>query len=90
MTVTEQIKVELLDMVRRHDYSYMMSDSHSVWEAGNRAEKEIQSKIHALCGVHREDAEALYEECIDMRPEQYIDGLTHRVIKSWFTPYINL
>ena len=28
MTVSEQIKVDLLDMVRKHDYSYMMSDSH--------------------------------------------------------------
>ena len=88
MTVSEQIKQDLLDMVQRHDYSYMMSDSHSVWESGMRYEKEIQAKIHALCAVHREDAYSLVAECLDIRPEQYRDGLTHKVIKGWFKPYI--
>jgi hypothetical protein len=89
MTVSEQIKVDLLDMVRKHDYSYMMSDSHSVWESGMRYEKEIQAKVHALCAIHREDAEALYMECLDTRSEQYIDGLTHKCIKGWFKPYVD-
>jgi hypothetical protein len=66
----------------------MMSDSHGVWEAGMRYEKAIQAKIHALCAVHREDVEALYRDCLDVRDEQYIDGLTHKVIKSWFQTYI--
>ena len=88
MTVSEQIKVDLLDMVRKHDYSYMMSDSHSVWESGMRYEKEIQAKVHALCGIHREDAEGLYKECLGIRDEQYIDGLTHKTIKGWFSTYI--
>ena len=88
MTVSEQIKSDLLSMVQKHDYSYMMSDSHSVWESGMRYEKAIQAKIHALCAVHREDAEALYREVIELVQEQYVDGLTHKVIKGWFTPYI--
>ena len=88
MTVSEKIKVDLLDMVQKHDYSYMMSDSHSVWESGMRYEKEIQAKVHALCAVHREDAEALYKEVIELVQEQYIDGLTHKVIRGWFKPYI--
>lgn len=89
MTVSESISVDLLKMVQRHDYSYMMSDSHSVWESGMRHEKEIQAKIHALCAIHREDAQALLDDCIAIRPEQYVDGLTHKVIKGWFTPYIS-
>ena len=88
MTVSEQIKSDLLDMVQRHDYSYMMSDSHSVWESGMRYERDIKAKVHALCAVHREDAEALYKEVIELVQEQYVDGLTHKVIKGWFTPYI--
>ena len=88
MTVSEKIKVDLLDMVQKHDYSYMMSDSHSVWESGMRYEKEIQAKVHALCAIHREDAEALYKEVIELVQEQYIDGLTHKVIRGWFKPYI--
>ena len=88
MTVSEKIKVDLLDMVRKHDYSYMYSDDHRSWESGMRYEKEIQAKIHALCAIHREDAYSLVAECLDIRPEQYRDGLTHKVIKGWFKPYI--
>lgn len=88
MTVSEQIKSDLLYMVQRHDYSYMMSDSHGVWESGMRFERDIKAKVHALCAVHREDAEALYREVIELVQEQYVDGLTHKVIKGWFSPYI--
>ena len=88
MTVSEQIKSDLLDMVQKHDYSYMMSDSHGVWESGMRFERDIKAKVHALCAVHREDAEALYREVIGLVQEQYVDGLTHKVIKGWFSPYI--
>ena len=88
MTVSESIAVDLLKMVQRHDYSYMYSDDHRSWESGMRYEKEIQAKIHALCSIHKEDAVALLEDCIAIRPEQYIDGLTHKVIRGWFAPYI--
>ena len=88
MTVSEQIKQDLLDMVQKHDYSYMMSDSHGVWESGMRFERDIKAKVHALCAVHREDAEGLYREVIELVQEQYVDGLTHKVIKGWFSPYI--
>ena len=88
MSISNKIRVDLLDMVQKHDYSYMMSDSHSVWESGMRYEKEIQAKVHALCAIHREDAEALLDECLSIRSEQYIDGLTHKVIRGWFAPYI--
>ena len=88
MTVSEQIKSDLLVQVVRHDYSYMMSDDHRSWSSGMRVEKEIQAKIHSLCGIHREDAIALLDECLSVRSEQYVDGLTHKVIKGWFNPYI--
>jgi hypothetical protein len=95
MNVTEQIKVDLMDMVRTHDWSYMMSDSHSVWEVGMRHEAGIKAKIHALCGIHREDAEALYSEIKSIAGPDYTDydskgkGLKYRVIDSWFNPYID-
>ena len=88
MTVSESISVDLLKMVQSHDYSYMMSDDHRSWASGLRHEKEIQAKIHALCAVHREDAQALLDDCIAIRPEQYIDGLTHKTIRNWFSSYI--
>ncbi len=94
MTVAEKIKSDLLDMVQKHDYSYMMSDSHSVWESGMRHEKEIQAKIHALCAIHREDAEALYSDVKSVCGPDYTDydtkgfGLKYRVIHSWFDTYV--
>ena len=96
MSTIETIKQDLLDMVKGHDWSYMMSDSHSVWEAGMRYEKQIQAKIHALCAIHREDAEALMAEIKDVAGEDYTDydvygyGLKYRTINSWFRPYIGL
>ena len=96
MSISNKIRVELLDMVKGHDWSYMMSDSHSVWEAGMRYEKQIQAKIHALCAIHREDAEALMAEIKDVAGEDYTDydvygyGLKYRTINSWFRPYIGL
>ena len=89
MSVSNQIREDLLQLVQRHDYSHMMSDSNSVWESGMREAKLIEAKIHAMCTIHREDAEQLYRECIDIRPEQYIDGLTHKTINIWFRPYID-
>ena len=95
MNVNEQIKVDLMDMVRTHDWSYMMSDSHSVWEVGMRHEAGIKAKVHALCAVHREDAEALYNEVKAIAGPDYTDydskgnGLKYRVINAWFNPYID-
>ena len=94
MSIGKQIKQDLHDMVQKHDWSYMMSDSHSVWEAGMRHEKEIQAKIHALVGIHREDAIGLCDSVKDIAGQDYTDynedgfGLKYRVIHSWFKPYI--
>jgi len=88
MTVAEQMRQDLLDMVQKHDYSHMFSDSHNVWQAGYQIENQIKAKIHALFTYHREDMEALYNEVLELVPEQYIDGLTHKTIKNWFSTYI--
>jgi hypothetical protein len=71
-----------------------MSDSHSVWEVGMRHEAGIRAKIHALCAIHRDDSEALYNEIKFIAGADYSDydneglGLKYRVIKQWFKPYI--
>ena len=58
-------------------------------------EKGIQAKIHALCSIHREDAEALYSEIKNVAGTDYTDynsngkGLKYRVIDGWFEPYID-
>jgi hypothetical protein len=38
-----------------------------------RYEKEIQAKIHALCAIHREDAEALYSDVKSVCGPDYTD-----------------
>ena len=94
MSISKVIKQDLIGMVSTHDWSYMMSDSHDVWEAGMQIERSIQAKVHALCAIHREDAEALYSEVKSIAGSDYTDydskgyGLKYRVINSWFKPYM--
>ena len=95
MSISKQIHTDLLSMVSKHDYSYMMSDSHSVWESGMVYEKHIIAKIHALCAIHKEDAEELYVFTKYIAGPDYTDsdkngnGLKYRVIDGWFKPYID-
>ena len=92
--VVDTIKSDLYELIQKHDWSYMMSDSHNVWEAGMKVDKEIQAKIHALCAIHKEDAEALYGIVKGIAGQDYSDydkdgyGLKYRTINSWFKPYI--
>ena len=92
--IVDTIKSDLYELIQKHDWSYMMSDSHNVWEAGMQIERSIQAKVHALCAIHREDAEALYSEIKNIAGADYTDydnsgfGLKYRVIHSWFKPYI--
>jgi len=89
---------EVYEMLKQdviyHDYSYMMSDSHSVWQSGNSVEKTIREMLHILIAVCKWDAEALYNECKDIAGPDYTDwdskgeGLKYRVIRGWFKPYI--
>jgi hypothetical protein len=96
MNTVQTIQDELLSLVMGHDWSYMMSDSHSVWEAGMRYEKEIQAKIHALVAVHREDAKALYGIVKGIAGPDYTDydnygdGLKYRTINGWFKDYMDV
>jgi hypothetical protein len=84
---------EFIDEVKRHDYSYMMSDSHSVYMAGRSVEKQIEEKLHILISVCRYDADDLLDRVLSFVKQEYNDrdsngdDLTHRVIKGWFKPY---
>jgi hypothetical protein len=90
---------EVYEMLKQdviyHDWSYMMSDSHNVWEAGNKVEKTICEMLHILIGICKWDAEALYNEVKDIAGTDYTDydskgrGLKYRVIDNWFGPYID-
>ncbi len=94
MSTIETIKQDLIGLVKGHDWSYMMSDSHPVWDAGMNVERNIQAKIHALVAIHKEDAEALKGIVRGIAGSDYSDydkdgfGLKYRVINSWFKPYI--
>ena len=85
---------EFLDEVKRHDYSYMMSDSHSVYMSGRSVEKQIQEKLHALINICKYDAYDLLDEVLTLVPQRFNDvdkngdDLTHRVIRGWFNPYV--
>jgi hypothetical protein len=73
----------------------MMSDDMRYFEQGSRAEKTICEKLHALIGICKWDAEALYNEVKGIAGPDYTDsdkngnGLKYRTIIGWFKPYID-
>jgi hypothetical protein len=85
---------DFMDEVKRHDYSYMMSDDHNVYMKGRNFEKQLQEKIHILISVCRYDGNDLLDRVLSEVKQEYNDrdsngdDLTHRVIKSWFKPYL--
>ena len=96
MSTVETIQDELLSLVIGHDWSYMMSDDHKVWDAGLQVERSIKAKIHALVAIHREDAEALKGIVKGIAGPDYSDkdvygyGLKYRTINGWFRDYLGL
>ena len=83
------VRDEYFQKIKEHDYSYMFSDDNRSWLAGTKSEKQIKELLHALISVCRVDAERLLEDSISEVSEQYIDGLTHKVIRGWFGDYID-
>ena len=77
----------LLDLVYVHDYSYMMSDDDRVWTRGHENERQIAELIDILITDLRNDKETLKNQLLECRKEQYPDGLTHRIINTWFLRY---
>jgi hypothetical protein len=78
----------LLDDVYVHDYSYMMSDDAKAYERGKRNEDKIKKGIDILVFDLKNDPITLLKQLLECRSEQFIDGLTHRIIKSWFAIYM--
>ena len=83
-----KLYIEFMDDVTKHDYSYMYSDSHNNYMNGSGSEKNIKEKLHILIGICRYDAIQLLDDVLSAVPEQFKDGLTHKVIRGWFTPYV--
>ena len=96
INVVETIQSDLYNLVQKHDWSYIMSDDHKVWDAGLQVERSIKAKIHALVAIHREDAEALKEYVKSIAGPDYTDtdvygyGLKYRTINGWFRDYLGL
>jgi hypothetical protein len=78
----------LLDDVYVHDYSYAMSDDAKVYERGKRHESRIEKAIDILVFDLKNDPITLLKQLLECRGEQFIDGLTHKTIKSWFAKYM--
>jgi hypothetical protein len=84
---------EFMDEVKRHDYSYMMSDDDRVYRNGRSVERQIEEKLHILISVCRYDADDLLDRVLSLVKQEYNDrdsngdDLTHRVIKGWFKTY---
>jgi hypothetical protein len=85
---------EYLECIKKHDYSYMMSDDDRVWQNGAKAEKYIQSLIEKMI-ENGANVFSLKLRTLTEVPQQFTDAdsngndLTHRVIRGWFIKFEN-
>ena len=85
---------EYLECIKKHDYSYMMSDDDRVWQNGAKAEKYIQSMIEKMIN-NGANVFSLKLRTLTEVPQQFTDAdsngndLTHRVIRGWFIKFEN-
>lgn len=79
----------LIDNVVEHDYSYQFSDDMNIFKKGQAHENQIKQKIKDLIELYNIKPEGLLSDCLNNRLEQYDNGLTHKTIKQWFSPYLN-
>ena len=85
---------EYLECIKKHDYSYMMSDDDRVWQNGAKAEKYIQSLIEKMI-ENGANVLSLKLRTLTEVPQQFTDAdskgndLTHRVIRGWFLKFEN-
>lgn len=78
---------DLLDDIYVHDYSYMMSDDPRVYNRGRLNETKIKSTIDIMIMLKGFKSFDLLKQSLEIRDEQYDDGLTHKTIKRWYAPY---
>jgi hypothetical protein len=86
-TQSDAILSDLLDAIYVHDYSYMMSDDERHFDRGRRHEVKIKSMIDIMIMLREYKPLDLLKQSLDTRAEQYVDGLTHKIIKQWYAPY---
>ena len=83
----EQLYEDFIKNIINHDYSYDYSDSNTVWERGRQEKDKIREQLKELINIHKYSPTLLHCDCLRARCEQFIDGLTHRIINSLFEPY---
>jgi hypothetical protein len=85
---------EFIECIKKHDYSYMMSDDDKYWTKGVVSEKHIQSLLETLIS-NGKNVLSLKLQALNEVPQQFNDvdsngnDLTHRVIRNWFAKYEN-
>ena len=67
---------EYLECIKKHDYSYMMSDDDRVWQNGANV---FSLKLRTLTEVPQQFTDA----------DSNGNDLTHRVIRGWFIKFEN-
>jgi len=73
---TNPIFNEYLECIKKHDYSYMMSDDDRVWQNGANV---FSLKLRTLTEVPQQFTDA----------DSNGNDLTHRVIRGWFIKFEN-
>lgn len=90
----EEVYNNFIESIKKHDYSYMMSDDDRVWTKGTNEVKHIQSLIKSMIDSGASPS-YLLSVALKEVPQYYTDvdvngdDLTHRVIKGWFIKFLN-
>jgi hypothetical protein len=82
---TEKLTQEFFNLLKKHDWHYMMSDSHEVYMEGSRMNAEIRRKLAELINDY------------DVHPHMMRDSITrdlvysnldHNIVNNWFVDHI--
>jgi len=79
---------QFIDRIISHDYSYQWSDDHRVWSRGQASYDLLCAQVHGLITEFGYNPQELLNECLEVRSEQFRDGLTHNIIRGLFKPYL--
>lgn len=87
-TSKEEVHDKFIQRIIGHDYTYQWSDDQRAWSSGQLSYDILTAQVHVLITVYGFDPQTLLNECIEVRSEQYRDGLTHNTIRYFFKPYL--
>ena len=84
MYTKQEMHENLIDAIKRFDYTYMYSEDNDVWAKAKEERNNIKFHIHSLINLHYFKKDQLLNECLSIHEPNSLEGITHKQIKSFF------